>query len=249
MKVRYSLLTVLVTSFSVLAGSQPASLQRNFMFESSDLSIVTIGVDAQKEERTILGKNSADTLTPDIRWASFFVGLDITPYCTFFATVGGVEVRAIENNSTSDSSTRWSAGINFNLWNYRLKEPSFLDGRISIKSSLEVAGFNADFEKKSISSIEWREYSFAFPVSYEVYSDMPEEGLHSAYSIVFYAGPAFSKIDGNIKKNGSKMSVKSDKDFGVIGGIDIFLAENLSIGVRGSYFDESSFGGSIRLHF
>jgi hypothetical protein len=65
------------------------------------------------------------------------------------------------------------------------------------------------------------------------------------YSLVLFGGPAISKIDGHA----GSTDFSEDNLLGVVGGVDLYLSHNLSLGGQLTYFDQTSLGISARYHF
>ena len=117
-------------------------------------------------------------------------------------------------------------------------------GRLSIGLTFELVENAVD---NGSAELEWTETAIAVPFGYEIPAE--QSGLSQVHSLLLYAGPLYSRLDGDLTSAGVRLDLDEDKDFGLLAGADIFLAQNLAIGGQIQYFDEISFNVSARYHF
>ena len=59
-------------------------------------------------------------------------------------------------------------------------------------------------------------------------------------SLAVFAGPAFSKVDGTWTRRGVEQDFEEEDSFGVAGGAELWLLENLSFGARAEWFEHTT---------
>ena len=166
-----------------------------------------------------------------------------------FATFGGSAAKMNSADAYNDSKFKWSAGFDVNWWRYCVKEPVFLEGDLSLKTHAEFAMYNSGAGSEKIN---WNEIFAALLVNYEVFVSKKDVLDQYPYSLALYVGPAVSWLEGDYYAN---YNVSQKTDFheanlvGIIGGAEIYVAYNLSIGGAIQYYDAVTLNASMRYHF
>lgn len=235
--------TILVAASARLhAGTVSSSISSESLVTAPPVEAVSVGLNYDQGKRKVRD-NATDIGTLESRAYSVLLGYDVVNWCTLFATLGRSEARLSERNGFGDGKVKWSIGLNANLWHVNIDEPPLFAGRISIKPSLEYSQNNSTIDNKTV---KWTDVTGALFLNYEKTIDDPKYNLTEFYGYTVYAGPAFSVIDG---KTGNGSSFKESTNVGVIGGLDIFIRKNVSLGAQVQSFDEMSFSGNFRYHF
>lgn len=68
-------------------------------------------------------------------------------------------------------------------------------------------------------------------------------------SLEVYAGPAFSKVDGTLDRRGADEDFEEADEFGVVGGAELWLLENLAFGARAEWFEDTTLRVLVRYRF
>lgn len=238
-----AILFILVAYASNLsANSLSESLSGESLIVPPPVEAVSFGLNYDEGKRQInYGSKNIEELYS--RSYSFYIGYDITKWCTVFATVGSSSAKLSENQNFQDGKTKWSIGVNANLWHIEIENPTLFTGRISLKPAIEFAQCNSGANNETL---KWTDISGALFLAYEKRIDDPKYSLMEFYGYSLYAGPALSLISGT--KN-NEDDFNEERSLGLIGGLDFFITQNLSIGGQVQSFDEISFGGNIRYHF
>lgn len=235
------LTAALLQTPDIMAGTFPAGSSRQPLVQGSLPQRLSIGIDYDVMERDVDIKNGGKgTLEADR--INAYVGFDALPWLTTFVTVGGVEV----DGPLSKTGLAVSVGLGAYLWEADIVTPSFMAGRITIKASAELGRYESEVLDNKI---RWTEGILALPFGYEKFESQAI-GLSTIQTgLALYAGPAVSIIDGKSGSGASKVDFSEDEVFGVVGGADVYFTRHLSIGVSLRYFDELSYGASLRYHF
>lgn len=233
------------------AATDPASISRDYLLAAENLNFLSVGINYEdiSRELWVKGRHSS-TYMLDARAYSGYIGCDVVPWWTVFVTVGSSEMRPASTANYFDSESKWSLGMNLNLWSYDVRDPEFMTGRISFRTSVERSSFKSQFKSSDANSaLEWSDLTVIFPFGYELYADAPGVGMAEPFSLALSAGPVISLLDGDARIGGVTTKYEARRSAGVMGGADIFLSHNLSFGCRVHYFDDTSVTGTIRYHF
>ncbi|MCX7006750.1 MAG: hypothetical protein NTY53_05810 [Kiritimatiellaeota bacterium] len=233
------LLAVMMIGSAVAAGaaSPSGAGMRDSLTTSDNLGPVSAGFDYQTTKRTVSldagGKNVLQA-----RVMSAEIGVDLFPWWQVFGTLGRSEA-GWDTGNYGDGKVKWSGGMHFNWWNYDITEPEFMEGRLSFQTTLEFAQY------RSGDDTHWNDAYADLTLNYELFAEKQKDTKAIPYSLALYGGAALSKLSGQL--NGSGFS--EDQIFGLVGGADLYIAQNLSLGAQVLYFDKASVGFSVRYHF
>jgi hypothetical protein len=170
---------------------------------------------------------------------SLQLGADIAPWIMIFGTAGASQARFDEEEQYGNPDFKWSAGLRANWWHFDIADPTFLSGRLSFQATAEFAQY------KSRDNIDWNEGYGDLTVHYEMFVDDVTKLEQYPYSLVVYVGPAVSAINGSW----ADVGFSQENLVGAVGGLDLYLAYNLTLGAQIQYFDTCSYGGSLCYHF
>ncbi|OVE73377.1 hypothetical protein BVX94_03995 [bacterium B17] len=248
---RYLLiLAVVVFADTVFAGTIPGAMSRETLKYSSNLSAWSVGLQLEGIiDREVDYKNMNGGTELTAAAGSVFLGYDFAPWITAFVTLGASAVEvddAGDDSDWSDPAEKWSLGLNANIWHYEIIEPDSLKGRLTFKAVGEIARYDSEDD---MFDAHWVDVSLALPLCYEV---MVDYGLHESdgiYSSVIYVGPGFSFLNGRANTATEQTDFEETQTIGVVGGMDIYFARNLSFGVYGQYFKGGTVGSSLQYHF
>lgn len=219
------------------AATPSGAGMRDSLTTSDNLGPVSAGFDYQMTKRTVSldagGKNVIQS-----RVMSAELGVDLFSWWQIFGTLGRSEA-GWESGAYGDGKVKWSLGTHFNWWHYDVTEPEFMEGRLSFQTTAEFAQYNSGDDTK------WTDAYADLTLNYELFAEKQKDTKAVPYSLALYAGGALSKLSGHL--NGANFS--EDQLFGLVGGADLYIAQNLSLGGQVLYFDKPSYGLSIRYHF
>ena len=230
------------------AGAFSGAISRDSMVVADSLNRLSVGVDFEAIKRDILVGATEVPDTLEARSIDGFFAVDVTPWLSPFFRAGASSVLDALTDEYGDNKFKWSAGLNLNIWHYNVVSPDLLSGRLSIESMVEYASYASENVGGEGNNVEWTELTMILPICYEIFEDLSliaDKSLQT--SLNFYAGPAMSIVDGTYSANDATFA--EAKRFGFIGGVDIFLAEKVSIGAHMLVFDQTSVTGTLRYHF
>jgi hypothetical protein len=99
--------------------------------------------------------------------------------------------------------------------------------------------------------LQWGEALVMLPLDYHLYFARSFRNSYMAefQSVDVHIGPAFSKLDGTWTRQGVEKDFEEVQAVGVVGGVDLWLLENLSFGARVESFDGTSMQLNVRYRF
>lgn len=99
--------------------------------------------------------------------------------------------------------------------------------------------------------LRWGETLVMLPLDYHLSFARSSRNAYSGefQSFHLFAGPAYSKLDGTWTRNGVKRDFEEQASFGVVGGGELWLLENLAFGVRFDWFEATSGQLTVRYRF
>ena len=230
-----------LTAQVVCGAALPGSITRDTLLESYSLARWSVGANVELLDRDI--KFNGDLTTLEAQCLSLFLGYDVLPYLTVYGTLGGVKARPERADDWGSTELKTSLGVNLNLWQYEITDPSFMAGLLTVKTTMEVGWYGSDYKDFSY---EWREFVWAFPVGYELHERDAETIGGLDISLALYVAPALSTISGHASGG---VDFEEDESTGIIAGADIFLARNVSLGLQIQQFGSTSVAGAFRYHF
>jgi opacity protein-like surface antigen len=237
----YASLLILTTQAANVSGAW----SKETLLEQASLKRLSIGVNYEQIVRPVSMENVDNKPTLKARHTSGYLGIDLTRWFTLFGTAGAIEAKEKEESDYENFDVAWGAGAYLNLWQYNVQDPNFLAGRLSFRLLGEFS------QNRSSDKTEWKwnEIYSAFLVGYEIFTTSPAATQKYPYSLLLYGGPALSFLDGHYKKNGVKNDFDEEQSIGIVGGVDLFISHNLSAGGYIQYYDDATFGASVRYHF
>jgi hypothetical protein len=228
-------------AFAGMAGTG----NRDAAFYAANLSSWSVGLDGSVTEREFKDKRGS-VVIPNTRSGTFYLGYDVVPaWLTLFGTAGTSEMKYKGSGSFGKGNFLWSGGLQANFWRTDIADPEFMAGTLMLKGVAEYTKYHfdgSDYGNKP----EWSDTYFALPFSYELFVTKEEELGQTPYSLTMSIGPAISLINGS-SIDGREYSEKNN--IGVMGGADIYMAHNLSLGFHVQYFDHVAMGGDMIYHF
>ena len=206
---------------------------------------VSLGVDAEFLERDVAFDSR--TLPGTLKGTAYsaYLGLDLWRWITLYGTAGSVFLDSFEPIASDgfDNALRWSAGLNASLWHVDTTTPDFMKGRFSIGLIIDYCDNTGASDSGDVT---WTTTSVSLPIGFEIPNEpMIFWGVTSMY---VFAGPLYSAIDGKVE-NDSLSDFSEEQDWGVLGGVDIYLAPNVSLGGHLQYVSSVSANLSARYHF
>jgi opacity protein-like surface antigen len=219
---------------------------RDTLIEAEYLDFLSIGVDYQYQNRDV-STSSEGKMRLKSQTVDGFIGVDPYKWLLIYATFGGSSAKTGDVNSFNDPRFKWSAGFDVNWWRYKVTMPEFLEGGLSLKTHAE---FEMHYSGADAERIKWNEYFLSLLVNYEVFSVSHDDMSKYPYSLMLFVGPALSWLEGYYYQTSYRqVDFHEAHLFGVVGGAELFIADNLSLGGAVQYYDAVSLSADVRYHF
>jgi hypothetical protein len=167
-----------------------------------------------------------------------YVGYDILPGLTFYATAGAGSTDL--DDQGAESAFEYGAGLNLNLLDHEVLDPTMFEDRLRINGNVQVTFGSADWERNAAGAetLEWQEVSASLVIA--VVNDCTGDKFFSPFSISLFAGPIYSEyLGGDLEVN---------DEFGVIAGMEVFYGLNITLSAGIEAFKDDV-GYVAGLHF
>lgn len=177
------------------------------------------------------------------------VGVSPWPWLLLYGHVGASEGR-LDGAMRADPSAAAGGllGARLNVWQiyqgvhktaWRLTLQ--LDGQYGYRTS----------DDDGDGDLDWGETLVMLPIDYHLSF---ARSYRNAYvgefqSFHLYAGPAYSKLDGTWTRGELEQDFEETEAFGVVGGGELWLLENLAFGARFDWFEDTTGQLTVRYRF
>ena len=167
----------------------------------------------------------------------------------FYGQVGASQAR-LDGPMREDASAGAGGllGARVNLW-------QLYEGvqATAWRVTLQLAGQYAfrTTEDDGEGDVQWGETLVMLPIDYHLSF---ARSYRNAYvgefqSFHLYAGPAYSKLDGTWTRGELERDFEETEAFGVVGGGELWLLENLAFGARFDWFEDTTGQLTVRYRF
>lgn len=219
------------------AASLGGAGMRDSLTEADSLGPVSVGADYQNLKRNVT-LDAGGTAQLQAQIYSAQLGVDLFPWWQVFGTLGSSEARW-DGGDYGNEGVKWSGGTRLNWWHTDITDPEFMEGRVSLQTVAEFSQYHSGNDWR------WNEGYADLTLNYELFVEQMKDIKQYPYSLVLYCGPAVSKLSGHAGNAG----FSEDSLLGIVGGVDLYLSHNLSLGGQILYFNQASFGISTGYHF
>lgn len=235
---------LLIPGGAVRGASLGHSGSTEGIWEAQYLDRFSIGADYERIRRDIRLSDGTDEIL-DSNLIQFYLGLDLTRWLTLYGTYGSAETGMLENDNNEEDA-KWSAGLSATLWHRDIDHPDFMAGRYALRAVGEYGDFKMSGSRETGS---WNELFAAGMVTAELFVEDIEAVKKVPYSIIFYAGYAYSALDGEVESGGLARDFDETTSTGLLLGTDILIAHNLVLGAQITQMEHSSHRIGLRYHF
>lgn len=152
------------------------------------------------------------------------------------------------HSAKSGAGAGGALGAKLNLWEIG-PEHDTAAWRVTIGLQGEYA-YRTGGEKDGAKA-SWGEAFFFLPVDYHLSFHGTQRSTYAteAHAFELFVGPACSLLDGDWTENGTKWSFKEKQAAGVVGGMRIWLFENLGVEGTLAWFDGTSYRAGLQYRF
>jgi len=170
-----------------------------------------------------------------------YAGYDILPGVTFYVT-GGMGISDIDDQGAADGEAEYGAGLNFNLFDHEILDPTVFDDRIRINGCVQGTYGSTEYDPENgeLSELKWQEVYASLTLA--VVNDCAGNKFFAPMSISLFVGPVYSAFLGG--------DVETDRNFGVTAGMEVFCSLNatLTAGVL-SFGEDIGYTAGLHLRF
>jgi len=210
---------------------------RESLFRAESLELWTVGVAGEKQERGIEAGNLGVEVLESMRLYGT-LSCDVLSWLAICVGAGQTELEEDSASGHENGEFMWMSGLRMNIFEHEVFDPYFLACLCRVQATASYWAYESELSGETVDWQEWR-YATAFQVEFFVDDSRNDRGV-CPYSTVFSVGPVYSDIDGDFEE---------DKALGVLLGLDLKLAGNLSVGWESRLFDDATHGVNVAFHF
>ncbi|MFH0878672.1 MAG: hypothetical protein V2A34_03070 [Lentisphaerota bacterium] len=227
------------------AGPQSEALNRDTLLSSDSLQRWSITLDYKLMQRDVK-PDFAPVVELRANTISGSLGYDPFRWLTIYAGAGTSEGKFQDIERYRSSRFSWATGLHAYLWNWE----SDREHKHGLRLFLDLDAEYARSESGSGDDVlTWSEISAALPLKIELVPQHYNEIPIDFYSMLFYAAPAVSMIDGTRSLSGRDVDFTEDRSVGFYAGAELYVFKSFSLGARMEYFDTATLKATARYHF
>lgn len=162
-----------------------------------------------------------------------YIGYEFRYGIYAYLTVGTTDTR-FQYLNISDQRAEYGAGLQFNILNHEIPDPTLMEDRITVNANIQYTQFAADW---FLNEIEIDEVYGTLTMS--IINDIEGNKYFNLNSIGFFFGAAYSHIISS--------SIDEKTSMGFTAGIDLYLTEKVSFEIGTESIDEGSVFGGIHI--
>lgn len=241
---------------TMILGAAAACAQRNVLEDkSAESALLTwsepgawqVGLDYSHLARPVLLDGAEANLEADLAEAA--LGFSPWEWLLLYGRAGAALGRLEEVMAEdADAGAGGVLGARVNLWQLFEGEQA-----TAWRVTLQLAGQYAyrSSADGGEGEIEWGETLVMLPLDYHLsFARTFRNFFMSEFqSLHFYVGPAFSALDGTWTRAGTEIEFEESESFGVVGGLELWLLENLAFGAHADWFDGATLHVTVRYCF
>lgn len=208
---------------------------REYMISAKNLHGWSAGIYGQGTIRNVQVNGRVYELTGTGGW--LYLGLDVLPWATLYAT-GGITDYEIGKANTDQSAASYGGGINFNILDHIVADPTIFEDRVRINGSVGFTVNSGDWVVTR-DSLNWEELSGSLTIS--IINDCSGDKFYVPESIGLFAGAIYSELLGS--------DIDADDDgLGWTAGLQIFSSQMLSLEIGAQGFEGGDSGWMAGAH-
>jgi hypothetical protein len=230
-------LAALVFCTSVLAGTSGLVVSpQEDLGKWNNMSRLSLAgtYHVQEREVTLQGANTV----VEVKNVLAHIGLDLTDWLSVVGTVGRNRLYPRGRDRYDDMRDVWGAGLELRTLEHDITAPELMKGKISFL--LQGQYFDMDAGDGN-SEIKWEEVLVDLKLRYELFAfGDGEDTVRLPYSTVFFLGPVWSDIRGDLE---------SRHDVGVVTGVAAFVTPNISLAWELQFYEKATHTLALGYHF
>ena len=173
------------------------------------------------------------------------VGLDVAKWLTL-RLHAGTTITGDDGDKSRLSGSAYGGGFTAKLIEYEIEKTRWMEGIWRIE-------LHGDFTKHDSSEggnyTDWDETFGSLTWNWEIFGAPNSLEMEPCHSLVLFAGSGYSGLDGNVKSGNYRSAWHANRDFGFVGGVELFLTKNLSFGWELRDFEYSTYLAHVGYHF
>lgn len=189
-----------------------SNLGREYVINTAMLSPWSLGAYLENLEREVIVDRTVQDLSSS--GINGFIGYDVLERMTVFGTYGGYETE-IGRGGTSDRKAHYGVGLNVNLIDQPVLDPTLYEDRLRLNLDLHYTFRNADY---AFGSLAWNELYASLTLG--IVNDISGNKFFLPFSMNLFGGVVYSDLHGDVEER---------DQFGFTFGLDVFLTKRVQL--------------------
>jgi len=192
--------------------------------------------------------NIEDSLRGDLMDVA--VGLNPWPWLLLYGQVGASKARLDALREEPSNGAGGLLGARVNLWQL-YEGVQNTAWRVTLQLAGQYAYRTSNDDGDGDGDIQWSETLVMLPLRYHLTFARTFRNIFMTefQGVSCYAGPAFSSLDGTWKRREVETDFEETEAFGIVGGVDLWLLDNLAFGARVDWFESTTFQLNVQYRF
>jgi len=196
--------------------------------------------------RSVEMGNIEDSLNGDI--VDAIIGVAPWPWLLLYGRAGASKAQLDTMREEGSNGAGGLLGARVNVWQLYegLQETAW---RVTLQVAAQYA-FRTSADDGD-GDLQWGEALVMMPLDYHLTfaRSFRNVFMDEFQGLSAYAGPAFSKLDGTWTRHGVETDFEETEAFGIVGGVELWLLENLSFGGRVEWFESTTYQLMVHYRF
>lgn len=224
------------------------------MTRTTNLSFLSVAVSYEELKRDVRSdKHDIAVLRGHDVLAQLSV--DLLDIVTLTGGAGYVQAKPHKYFGYEEKGLMWMGGARATLWTHTIEDPTFLACQLRLDTAISYWEYESQYLGYDLT---WDEIRGQVTVSAELYvQDGGRDLSVYPYSIVFQTGAVYSRLDGDSGTPfaevdgipGTPATFSESEPWGVLVGVDLYLAHNFSISGEARLHTGSTYLLGAAYHF
>ncbi len=233
-----TLVGIFVASLALPASAMPIGSGNDgydYLFKGNKLDWLSAGIYILDTDRGIQFDGTTVSSKLKTRQRLVYIGINAGRWFSVYGLGGEAEAR-IGAAPYSDPESVYGGGVRINLLDHEVTEPTLMEDRWRVN-----LGAQYTMNETSMGTVTWDWEELSVALTFGIVNDTLGNKYYTPESIVLYIGPIYSALDSD------RFSEKDD--IGMVGGMEIFFTDSISLDVEVQRFEDTSLGAGLNIHF
>lgn len=224
------------------AGSRaPSNLSREYLVNVNSLSPWSFGAYFDVAEKSVTMDWPHANVDLSCTKYMTYLGYDVFSWLTPYLVAGSSQSKFSSGyvSQMGDSSAQYGLGLQANLIDHEVADPTLMEDRIRLNASLEYSWTESEYAGQTV---DWVDFDAALTLA--IVNDVAGNILFVPESIAFFGGPIYSTWSSQ------DFSPAQNRDeLGFTFGLEVFYTTSVSFNIRANMLDQTGMTAGLNVRF